>query len=389
MHQQQIKPNLPATHHVQAIIGRLGRRGLVVACLVTPMLSVGCRSGKPGWNLFGSRGEPSAEMLAGSGPTLTYPTPPSSNATPQAIASIAGGTSSPTPNAPTTPSMGGPGMGPGSMPSNMAAPGGSSPYALASNQTAPPAYAMPGSPPPAKTPSHAAAAANGYAAGGTPIAPNSLAATPTTQTQLPTGYQLGGASPALGNQMQQGKDALAANQTSLTNQVNAKTSEVEAKANSFALPAMNSLTPSRLAGGQSTPAPSNSYGNGGGFTLPSGIVAGGVAASTAKPTPTPGTPQPASTSMDAGTALAALGSLPSQTKPSAGLSTPLPSAIDSTPSAQTASAPTGGTSQQSSQSLMGFPGGSTNVSGSVQPTGYMPGSTGASSGYPVAPSMIR
>ncbi len=45
--------------------------------------------------MFGMRGEPSAEALAGSGPTTTYPAPPSASATPQAIASIAGGTAAP------------------------------------------------------------------------------------------------------------------------------------------------------------------------------------------------------------------------------------------------------------------------------------------------------
>lgn len=64
---------------------------LLTTCSVTMFLSTGCRS-VPGRNLFGLRSEPSAEALAGSGPTTTYPVPPSATATPQAIASIAGGT---------------------------------------------------------------------------------------------------------------------------------------------------------------------------------------------------------------------------------------------------------------------------------------------------------
>ncbi|MEM9368131.1 MAG: hypothetical protein AAGD07_19220 [Planctomycetota bacterium] len=56
------------------------------------LVSVGCQSAMPRWNLFSKRGEPSAETLAGSGPTVTYPTPPSNAASPQAIASVAGGT---------------------------------------------------------------------------------------------------------------------------------------------------------------------------------------------------------------------------------------------------------------------------------------------------------
>ena len=49
----------------------------------------------PGMNLFGMRSEPSAAALAGTGPSTTYPAPPSASATPEAIASIAGGTSIP------------------------------------------------------------------------------------------------------------------------------------------------------------------------------------------------------------------------------------------------------------------------------------------------------
>ncbi len=52
----------------------------------------GCRS-MPGRNLFARNKEPSADVLAGTGPTTTYPAPPSMAATPQAIASVAGGTS--------------------------------------------------------------------------------------------------------------------------------------------------------------------------------------------------------------------------------------------------------------------------------------------------------
>lgn len=64
---------------------------------LTLTLGSGCRSG--GLNLFASKG-PSAEALAGTGPTTTYPAPPSASATPQAIASIAGGTTGPTAGSP-------------------------------------------------------------------------------------------------------------------------------------------------------------------------------------------------------------------------------------------------------------------------------------------------
>ncbi|TWT95599.1 hypothetical protein [Neorhodopirellula pilleata] len=356
------KRNLSADQPRRASRARWGKRALLVTCLITPMLSTGCRSGKPGWNLFGRRGEPSAEMLAGSGPTLTYPAPPSAKATPEAIASIAGGTATPTPSTPTTPSMGVPGVTP---------PGGSNPYALAGNQTAPPAYAIPGSTPPpstaasaSPTPSYAAAAANGYAAGGTPIASGttptqstasannstgSVASAPATQTKLPSGYQLAGASPP----------ATTSEKTS---------TDAAPKANAFALPAMNSLTPSRLAGGQTasgqTPAsPSatsaSTYANGGGFTLPSGIVAA--------PSTTP--PTASATQADIGTAVAALGASPTSTSKPAGASSPLSTDASSSPEFKSA------TATKSS---------STNTSaGSVRPAGYMPGSTSASSGYPI------
>lgn len=70
------------------------RNVLLTACAAAAFLSTGCRS-MPGSSLFGMRSEPSAEALAGSGPTTTYPAPPSASATPQSIESIAGGTAAP------------------------------------------------------------------------------------------------------------------------------------------------------------------------------------------------------------------------------------------------------------------------------------------------------
>lgn len=87
------------------------RTTLVAAAIGGGIVSAGCRSGS-GMNLFARKG-PSAEALAGTGPSTTYPAPPSGSATPQAIASIAGGTSSGNPNS--TPSMM-PGVSPGSLP---------------------------------------------------------------------------------------------------------------------------------------------------------------------------------------------------------------------------------------------------------------------------------
>ena len=64
---------------------------LMTSCVAVALASTGCRS-MPGRNLFAFRNQPSAETLAGSGPTTTYPAPPSASATPEAIASVAGGT---------------------------------------------------------------------------------------------------------------------------------------------------------------------------------------------------------------------------------------------------------------------------------------------------------
>jgi hypothetical protein len=69
------------------------RRMVVAAvCLSSVMSSGGCRSsspGGPGWSTFGWKKEPSADALAGVGPTTTYPISPSATATPSAINSIA------------------------------------------------------------------------------------------------------------------------------------------------------------------------------------------------------------------------------------------------------------------------------------------------------------
>ena len=65
---------------------------LLSASAALVLLSTGCRSSMPRMNLFSFGSRPSAEDLAGSGPTTTYPAPPSASATPNAIASVAGGT---------------------------------------------------------------------------------------------------------------------------------------------------------------------------------------------------------------------------------------------------------------------------------------------------------
>ena len=73
------------------MLNKFSKRTFIFAagCAASAVMMTGCRS-MPGAGMFGMRGEPSAEMLAGQGPTVTYPAPPSAKATPEAIASVAG-----------------------------------------------------------------------------------------------------------------------------------------------------------------------------------------------------------------------------------------------------------------------------------------------------------
>ncbi|MCA9138118.1 MAG: hypothetical protein KDB00_15205 [Planctomycetales bacterium] len=65
---------------------------LIAGCAGMILVSTGCRSAMPKWNMFSWRSTPSAETLAGNGPSVTYPAPPGESATPDAIVSYAGGT---------------------------------------------------------------------------------------------------------------------------------------------------------------------------------------------------------------------------------------------------------------------------------------------------------
>ncbi|WP_372894597.1 hypothetical protein [Stieleria sp.] len=74
---------------------KLKQQLLIAGCAGMIVTASGCRSAMPKWNMFSWRSAPSAEALAGAGPTVTYPAPPGESATPEAIASVAGGTSGP------------------------------------------------------------------------------------------------------------------------------------------------------------------------------------------------------------------------------------------------------------------------------------------------------
>lgn len=145
---------------------------VIAACTTTTVLFTGCRA-MPGAGLFAARG-PSAEALAGTGPSTTYPVPPSHTATPEAIASIAGGTA--TPSARSVPE---------------------SETSQVAGIEISPGYALPAGADPSGV-NMAAAEANGaYSLSGTAAAPTFAATTPTTApglgqpTQQPSGYTFG------------------------------------------------------------------------------------------------------------------------------------------------------------------------------------------------------
>ncbi len=74
------------------------RKGhLVALCAVAAVMSTGCKSGPrmPGMNMFAWGSKPSPETLAGTGPSATYPVPPSVGATPSTIDSVAAGIQAP------------------------------------------------------------------------------------------------------------------------------------------------------------------------------------------------------------------------------------------------------------------------------------------------------
>ena len=72
---------------------------VVTTCTLAGMVSSGCSMS--GRNLLTlQKKDPPAEVLAESGPTSSFPVPPSSQVTPNAIASVAGGTAAPAASTP-------------------------------------------------------------------------------------------------------------------------------------------------------------------------------------------------------------------------------------------------------------------------------------------------
>ncbi len=249
------------------------RRFTLLLCGVAVLASAGCRSRMPRMNMFGWRSEPSAETLAGAGPTTTYPMPPSTNASPEAIASVAGGTAPPKSinSAPVT------SMGIGSAiaqapsttkPVNYAAaqangiyspPGSAKPGTTATQPvgytapsyatTAPAATTMVATPNKPAVPSYASP---DYAPSAMPTSP-AVPAQPTTTPQ-PSGYVFG----------QKATAPTAAPATTPT----------------VSMPAISSLAPAATNTSTSTAG-------GGGFTMPTGMTAPSIETTTAAPAKAP------------------------------------------------------------------------------------------------------
>ena len=138
---------------------------VVTTCTLAGMVSSGCSMS--GRNLLTlKKKEPPAEVLAESGPTSSFPVPPSSQATPNAIASVAGGTAAPASNAPR----------PSSQPAQLA------------GLSASPGYSTSASPSPT-APNLAAAQANGIY--GNTAAQSAGFQSPASPLAKPSGYTFG------------------------------------------------------------------------------------------------------------------------------------------------------------------------------------------------------
>ena len=136
---------------------------VVTTCTLAGMVSSGCTLS--GRNLLTlKKKEPAAEVLAESGPTSTFPVPPSSQATPAAIASVAGGTGAPSTGSALPPSQ----------PSRIAGLSASPGYSPSPSPTAP---------------NLAAAQANGIY--GNSATKSVGFQTPTAPAKTPSGYTFG------------------------------------------------------------------------------------------------------------------------------------------------------------------------------------------------------
>lgn len=328
--------------------GRLAITTILLASIV--MLGGGCRSSgwtSPSWNSFGFKREPSADTLAGMGPTTTYPVSPSAGATPNPIQSVA------------------------------ASPAGAQPQTQL-----------------AARPNSAAAAANGFPSGtaptAAPAATSAGGAAPTYASTSPAA----GSSPAASPPSAASPSAATASAAPSTAPSPAHSPyttvgyPMPGSASSMPNPASAGTTPS--SGGPSVPSTSGTphatppSAVAGGFTLPSDIQMA--------PTPT----DDASFAMPGGVAQSpAAPSAPSSASSSAGgfVMPPLPGmaptaaepAVASGPAAATEPAAAKGPAAQ----VATLPTGASQAPpavGTVVPAGggYTPGSTAGANDYPAA-----
>ncbi|QDV46166.1 hypothetical protein Enr13x_60750 [Stieleria neptunia] len=345
---------------------KLKQQLLIAGCAGMMVTFTGCRSAMPKWNMFSWRSAPSAEALAGNGPTITYPTPPGESATPEAIASAAGGTGGPATRNVVAASAQTPNS-----------PGTGFDAAVAANRTA-------------SATSRAAAQANGFniatapSTGGVSAAklpgyPNPDAAAPGNHSSvpaIPAGYQFGTNSKSAAR-----PEAAASSRYSMPSSYPAPgvPESGSGSASGYTLPGSsspggNSASSSDSSGigfpSAGTTKPTTSAG---GFALPDSMLntvkAAASAANTTSPTnPQPFTPKPAATSGPATDSIAGPAgnsgfSLPGGSPPSSGASNGA-----SAPSFSTASASLAPSANESFR---------TNSS-----SGYAPGSTSGSGSYP-------
>ena len=279
---------------------------VVTTCTLAGMVSSGCSMS--GRNLLTlQKKDPPAEVLAESGPTSSFPVPPSSQVTPNAIASVAAGTAGPGTSASQSAQLSGLSASPG--------------YTASSSPTAP---------------NLAAAKANGIY--GNAATKSVGFQSPASPTAKPSGYTFGN---------------------------KALTPKAEESGTAFA---MSDLAP---------PAPAESATASTGFAVPE--------TSFAKPEPTgyptpPAIPQGGFTLPNSGTAAAAI------TPPKSNVTglespAPAPAAGEILPPAATSPAYTTASTalEASTPSAVLAP---ASAAGTPGVSGYTPGSTGSSTGYP-------
>lgn len=300
------------------------------ACVVAAMVGLtGCRSSMPGMGMFGFKSEPSADALAGVGPTATYPISPSAGISPEAIASTAAGTTAPSGLKPQTGS-----------------------FASASPSLTQPTSGMTAPGTAAQAPNQAAASANGFYGNTAPS--RSLTASPASYAN------------AAGAGYTYGQNPAASKSTSPVN----SSGGINAIAAGY-IPAARSTAdsesiPAYAQAADAAPAttPPTAYAASTGYPLPGASV--------------PSSSAPVASSTDAGYAMPPIASTAEAAKPASlpgGFA--MPSVAAPTPSTAVASTPSTSGPAAYQASVPTSPSAPTAPS-----TGYTPGSTAGAVGYP-------